>query len=414
MSQISHWKTTTALFLALNLGGGTLIPIAAPLAMQSPAVAQTNQFSDVGSNYWAADFINALVDRGIIAGFPDGTFQPDAPVTRSQFAAMVTKAFQKSDVRSAASFTDVSSSYWAYSAIRDAYETGFLSGYPGRVFRPEQQIPREQVLVSLANGLNYRANGNVSDFLSIYNDADRISTFARAPIAAATEQDMVVNYPTLSQLNPVRNATRAEVAAFIYQALVSEGQAPLVSSQYIVSTQEVAENPVLPAGTIVPVSYEEEKILLAKDETAEITLTVAQNIAANDGTVIIPSGSQIVGELRPTDGGTQFVAQSLKLTDGTTKEIVASSEVVTTTETVRKGTNVWKLARNAAIGTAAAAGISAITGDKAIATEELLIGAGAGVLASLIPQFIGRDRVELIVVEPANDLALTLEEALVP
>lgn len=409
MSKLNQWKTTTALFIALNIGAEIVIPF----AIQAPAVAQSNRFSDISQNYWAADFINSLVERGIIAGFPDGSFQADAPVTRAQFAAMVTKAFPKADVRSAVNFVDVPSNFWANSAIKDAYQEGFLAGYPGMIFKPDQKIPREQVLVSLANGLNNTASNNVNNILSIYDDSDQISNFARAPIAAATEQEMVVNYPRLSQLNPTRNATRAEVAAFIYQALVSENKAPLISSQYIVATQPIVRNLSLPAGTRIPVSYQEEKILLAKDETAEITLIVPENIKTRDGAVVIPSGSQITGEMKPVGEGTQFVAEQLTLTDGSTLFINANSAVITKTETVSRGMNVGKLVRNTAISTAAAAGIAAITGDKAIATEELLIGAGAGVLATLIPQFLGLNQVELLAVEPNTDLGLTLEEDLV-
>lgn len=417
MSKLNRLKATTALFLSLSLGSGTIIP----LAFQAPAVAQANRFSDVSQNYWAAKFINDLVRRNIIAGFPDGTFQPDAPVTRAQFAAMVTKAFQKADVRSEASFVDVPSTYWANGAIRDSYRTGFLSGYPGRVFSPNQNIPREQVLVSLANGLRYRADDNVTTLLDGYTDSDRISNFARAPIAAATSKQMVVNYPNLSQLNPNRNATRADVAAFIYQALVSEGKAPRIQSSYIVSSidespideEPIDETAVVPAGTKIPVSYEKEKILLMKNESLDVTLTVARNIKKANGTLLIPAGSKIKGELKPANGGTRFVAEELILPDDTTLEINATSGVVTETETVSRGIDVGKLARNAAIGTAAAAAISGITGDKAIATEELLLGAGAGVLATLIPQFLGDNKAELIVVEPATDLRLTVREDLV-
>jgi hypothetical protein len=416
MSNLNRLQTTTALFLTLSLSSGIVVPL-----MQAPAVAQTNQFADVSQNYWAAKFINDLVRRRVIAGFPDGTFQPDAPVTRAQFAAMVTKAFQTTEVRASASFVDVPSNYWANSAITDAYKTGFLSGYPGRVFKPNQNIPREQVLVSLANGLNYRANDNVTTLLNTYSDRDRISNFARAPIAAATQERMVVNYPTLAQLNPIRHATRADVAAFIYQALVSEGKAPRLQSQYIVSSNALddggdfdeTETSVVPAGSKIPVSYEKEKILLTKDETLDVTLTVAKNIKAADGTIGIPAGSEIAGKLETIDDGARFVAEELTLPNGKTFEIDATSAVVTQTETVSRGIDVGNLVRNAAIGTAAAAAISAITGDKAIATEELLLGAGAGVLATLIPEFLGDNKVELIVVEPATDLKLTLGNDLI-
>ena len=412
MSNLPRWQSGTAAFLALGLAAGTV----APLVSIAPAFAQTTTFSDVSSNYWARNFISELASRDIIAGFPDGTFRPDAPVTRAQFAAMMRKAnneFNKGKVRDAIRFVDVPSNYWAYTAIQDAYTSGFLAGYPGNVFRPEQRIPREQVLTSLANGLNYSATQSVSSVLSYYNDSSSISNFARSPIAAATEKGIVVNYPNLKSLNPVRNATRAEVAAFIYQALVSSGDATAINSPYIVNAPQVATDVTIPAGTTIPVRYEREKILVTKDETVPLTVRVAANITTSDGRVLIPAGSTVTGELRPVkdQGGSQFVAQKIVI-NGREKTINASSNVITTTETVRKGVNVGNLVKNAALGTAAAAAIAAVTGDRAIATEELLIGGGAGVVLNLIQTFLGRNSIDLIAIQPDTDLDLRLNAPL--
>lgn len=412
MSNFYPWQSGTAAFLALGLSVGAVAPLVAP----APSFAQNTTFSDVSSSYWASNFISELARRDIIAGFPDGTFKPDSPVTRAQFAAMLRKAnqeFNKGSQRSAINFRDVSSRYWAYSAIREAYTTGFMAGYPGNVFRPEQNIPREQVLVSLANGLEYSASSTT--VLNYYNDAASVSSWARSPIAAATEKRMVVNYPTPKSLNPQRNATRAEVAAFIYQALVSEGQASMISSQYIVDTTSVATEFTIPAGTTIPVKYVKEKILMAQeDETLPVTLTVDANITTSDGRVLIPAGSEVAGELRTVQNqnGVQFVAQNITI-NGRQTAINASSQVITTTERVTSGSTVGTLVRNAAIGTAAAAAIAAVTGDRAIATEELLIGGGAGVVLGLIQRFLGRNSVDLYVVQPDTDLDLKLNSNLV-
>lgn len=410
MSNFQPWQSGTAAFLAFGLTAAAVAPILAP----APSFAQATNFSDVSSNYWAGNFISELARRDIIAGFPDGTFRPDAPVTRAQFAAMLRKAnqeFRRATQRGSINFVDVPSNYWAVSAIRDAYTTGFMAGYPGNVFRPEQNIPREQVLVSLANGLNYSASSTT--VLNYFNDASGISSWARTPIAAATERRMVVNYPNLRALNPQRNATRAEVAAFIYQALVSEGTAQVISSQYIVDTAPVATDFTIPSGTTIPVKYVREKILVAKeDERLPLTLTVDANITTPDGRVIIPAGSEVVGELRSTASGAQFVAQTLVM-NGKQMPINASSQVITTTETVRQGSTVGNIVKNAALGTAAAAAIAAVTGDRAIATEELLIGAGSGVAVSLIQRFLGRNSVDLYVIQPDTDLDLRLNSNLV-
>lgn len=189
-------------------------------------------FTDVEAGYWAQGYIQALASQNIIAGFPDGTFKPDEPVTRAQFAAIIAKAFGSQAKRSATNFKDVKSSFWAYKVIQTAYQGDFLSGYPDGSFKPNQQIPRVQALVSLASGLNLASSS--SSYVNYYSDASQIPGYATGSIAAATARQLVVNYPTLKQLQPNRPATRAEVAAFVYQALVNAGKAQAISSPYLV------------------------------------------------------------------------------------------------------------------------------------------------------------------------------------
>jgi hypothetical protein len=141
---------------------------------------------------------------------------------------------------------------------------------------------------------------------------------------------------------------------------------------------------------------------------------VAANITTANGRVLIPAGSEVIGELRPVanQGGSQFVARTL-VVNGQQIPLNASSGVITTTETIRKGASAGDFVKNAALGTAAAAAVAAVTGDKAIATEELLIGGGAGVVLTLIQNFLGRSSVDLISIEPDTDLDLKLNSDLV-
>lgn len=222
------------------------------LPQPAPELAQGIIFPDV-TGHWAQSFIQALAARDIIRGFPDGTFRPDQPVTRAQFAAMVRKAFPRNPIRSAVEFVDVPRFYWGYTAIQEAYSIGFLEGYPNRIFQPDQNIPRAQVLVSLATGLNLTARTDPRAIVTgSFQDAGQIPSYAINSIAAATENRLVVNYPSVAFLNPNQIATRADVAAFIYQALVSSGAAPALSAsdiatQYIVGYQPpVAQQPQPP------------------------------------------------------------------------------------------------------------------------------------------------------------------------
>ena len=108
-----------------------------------------------------------------------------------------------------------------------------MAGYPGNLFKPEQSIPRVQVFVALANGLQF-GEGNLS-ILATYKDGSTIPTYAAGFVAAATQRRIVVNYPALTQLNPNRDATRAEVAAIVYQALVNAGKADPIPSNFVVT-----------------------------------------------------------------------------------------------------------------------------------------------------------------------------------
>ncbi|MCY7332225.1 MAG: DUF1565 domain-containing protein [Pseudanabaena sp. CAN_BIN31] len=215
-------------------GSIELVQPTSPIALPVTPSVQVS-FKDVPSNYWAQTFIQELASKDIIKGFPDGSFRPNDPVTRAQFAALLSQAMNKPVVRSSATFTDVKSTFWAATAIQKAYTTGFMSGYSSTTFRPSENISRVQILVSLANGLSFAPTKPTDATLQIYSDAATIPAYARNSVAAATENRMVVNYPNLKLLIPNQPATRAEVAAFIYQALVRSGQIKATTSPYIVN-----------------------------------------------------------------------------------------------------------------------------------------------------------------------------------
>jgi parallel beta-helix repeat protein len=223
-----------------NSTNGTLYSVGNTLSTQKIAgrvefVAGEGQstFADVQGN-WAAAYIEALAKRNIITGFPDGSFRPDDPVTRAQYAAIINKAFAPAPKQAAIEFSDVNPSFWGYQPIQTAVTGGFLRGYPEGVFRPNQRIPKVQVLVALSTGLSFPAPTDFST-LSLFQDAGAIPDYARSAIATATQRRIVVNYPSVGLLQPNREATRAEVAALVYQALVTSGKAQAIASPYIVS-----------------------------------------------------------------------------------------------------------------------------------------------------------------------------------
>ena len=196
---------------------------------------QPNQinFTDVPTNFWAKDFISELAQQEIIKGY-QGRFRPNDPVTRGELAAMLSLALPKANIRPAVDFKDVSPDQWVHSYILEVYQRGFFELEPGNVVNPNKNVTRLDVLVALARGLNYTPTGLAQNILQVFSDTSAIPSSMRNFVAAATQKGLVVNYPNIKLLKPNQIATRAEVAALIYQGMVSTGKAVGISSPYIV------------------------------------------------------------------------------------------------------------------------------------------------------------------------------------
>ncbi|MBF2015150.1 MAG: family 10 glycosylhydrolase [Rivularia sp. T60_A2020_040] len=211
------------------------------------------RFPDI-TNHWARPFIEALARRGILNGYPDGTFRPDNSVTRAEFAAIITTTFSRiTKKREYVAFQDVADNYWAAAAIRKAYETVFITGFPNNYFRPTNRIQRIHALLSIISGLGMTSKVS-SDLLpvlgQIYQDAQAIPDYAKPTAAITTRAGMVVSYPNPKLLNPTLAATRADISAFVYQALVWLGEEEKIASPYIVQPPENVNVPTPPPGSI--------------------------------------------------------------------------------------------------------------------------------------------------------------------
>ncbi len=220
--------------------------LALGVSITLPAAAQS-RFMDVNSTYWASPYVQALTEANIISGFPDSTYRPDEQMTRAQFASILSGGFPTSRVREPITFSDVPADHWAAGAISTAYARGFLSGYPDGTFGLDQPITRLEVLLALTSGLGIETSGADSEALAVFVDRDGIPDWAEAAIAAATTNQLVVNYPAVDRLNPQRNATRAEIAAIAYQALVNRGDASPIDSEYVPA---IATQPAPPAAEV--------------------------------------------------------------------------------------------------------------------------------------------------------------------
>lgn len=102
-----------------------------------------NTFHDVPKNFWAANYIGYVQQFGIISGYADGSFRPNAPVTRAEFAVIASR-FEKL-TEGGKHFTDVPSAHWAAKYIDFAATRGWVTGYADGTFKPENPISRAEV-----------------------------------------------------------------------------------------------------------------------------------------------------------------------------------------------------------------------------------------------------------------------------
>ena len=101
---------------------------------------QSNSLSDVSRGQWFNHAISTLSSMGIVKGNPDGTFDPDAPITRAEFAAIAAR-FDDKNTNNTSNFSDIAS-HWAKDEIGVAANKGWINGYPDSTFRPDQYITR--------------------------------------------------------------------------------------------------------------------------------------------------------------------------------------------------------------------------------------------------------------------------------
>jgi parallel beta-helix repeat protein len=228
---ISRAETTALVHQAL-VAAGKLSRIQSPFILQANLTPPT--FADLPAQQWAKAFIDPLVQKGWLSGFPDGSFRPDAPMTRAQFAALLVGAFDPQPKRPALRFRDVPDSFWAADMIQRAYRAQFLSGFPDLRFDPNDPLTKLQALLALVSGLNLQAapltEAVKSRSLQLYADRADIPSYAVDAIATATQLGLVFNRPVLAELRPNRAASRAEVSAMVYQALVLGQKMPAIRS----------------------------------------------------------------------------------------------------------------------------------------------------------------------------------------
>ncbi|MBO9604689.1 MAG: S-layer homology domain-containing protein [Paenibacillaceae bacterium] len=181
-------------------------------------------FADM-SGHWAQAQVNDMASRKIVVGVSDVAFEPERPVTRAEFAAIVIRALGLPTDGAEQPFADVSPSDWYAGAVESAASYGIVRGYDDGTYRPAQPISRQEAFVMLGAALMLAglpdAASSPGQALAAFADRGQLAAWAAGSAAALVDAGVVRG--RTAELAPLAPITRAESAAIVQQLLVKAG-----------------------------------------------------------------------------------------------------------------------------------------------------------------------------------------------
>ena len=292
------------------------------------------QFPDVAKDHWAASQIDELSDKGVIVGYPDGTFKPDENVTRAEFASMAIRALgqEHASVAQPVNFTDIDSEYWAYDSIQKALYFDLIScPENGGLFRPDDTVTREESMTVAVNALTTEQISleKAREVLAKYADANTLPEAFLIPAGKSEILNMIVVMPSDSKkanLEPLRPATRAEVSAILYNMMeqaklnpnanLAEAMRKKTGEGFVVENATVQGSiGIIPEGTVVPVQLT-KYISSQSSQAGDLYVAVApQNYVTKDKFILVYKGSTLKGQLIDVRSGKWFVRNGVLILD---------------------------------------------------------------------------------------------------
>ena len=181
------------------------------------AIMEANiTYTDI-ANHWAKKYIESMAAKHIILGYGDGTFLPEKNVTRAEFAAMLVKALELDVIAYSGTYTDVKAGDWYANVVATAAAKGIIGGYPEGTFKPNQAVTRIEMATMLSNAMKDTplSPDSISMLTSKYKDAAIIADWGKAAVAKATQEGLMTGME--GGFNPTGKATRAQAATVIYK-----------------------------------------------------------------------------------------------------------------------------------------------------------------------------------------------------
>lgn len=305
------------------------------IATTAEAKPKQSLFPDVSTSHWAFAQIKELSQKGVIVGYPDGSFKPDSNVTRAEFASMAIWALgqQHTTVAQPVHFTDITPSFWAYDMIQRALYFDLIScPEQGKPFRPDDAVSHAEAVSVIVNALT---TSNISEQKArevLHNYVDLASTpkWFLIPAGKAEILNMNVHVPnTPLALNANKPATRAEIAVLLKNMMeqaklnpnrkLAEAMRKKTGAGFVIPEAYVQGSiGTIPAGCVVPIQLG-NGISSQTSELGELYMAKApQNYVTKENFILIYKGTDLQGQLVDVKKGRLFIRNGvLVLTNDT-------------------------------------------------------------------------------------------------
>lgn len=312
-------------------------------ALMPVSAQQAKLFPDVAANHWAAAQIQELSEKGVIVGYPDGTFKPDDNVSRAEFACMAIRALgqEHTTVAQPVNFTDITRDFWAYDMIQRALYFDLISCPPeGKAFRPDDPVSHAEAVSVMVNALtteNISAQ-KAKEVLCKYTDLASTPDWYLIPAGKAEILSMNVHIPnTPLALNANVPATRAEVAAMLKNMMeqaklnpnkkLAEAMRKKTGEGFVIPGAFVQGSVgTIPAGCVVPIQVG-KAISSQCSKCGEVYMAKApQNYVTKEKYILIYKDADLQGHLIEVKPGKLFIRNGV---------LTLQNETITTTNDQR-------------------------------------------------------------------------------
>ena len=297
-----------------------LLVLSLLLMFNNPAKAFYN---DMTESHWAYQSIKFLTEIGVLVGYPDGSYKPDIPVTRAEFASMAIKALgqENANVSQPIHFSDIEPDFWGYNIIQKAVYFDLIPDGKNDRFRPYDPVTRAEAISIAVNALTTQqiSEQKAQDIIAkSFDDYTQLPAWFLMAAAKAQLLDLVVVTPGHEgKLEPNFPANRAEVAALLYKmmqeaklnpnAKLAECMQKRTADGFIVDNVRVQGSiGIIPAGSIFPIKLETVVGSQISNVGDIYTAKVPKNIVTKEKYLLISENSDLKGQVKYVQRGKLF------------------------------------------------------------------------------------------------------------